>query len=733
MEVEVKEHPILEQAMASGRTSLTESESKKVLSAYGVPVVEESVAASPEEAVSLAAICGFPVVVKGLGESITHKTEMGLVAVGLSNEDAVLGTARTMADRAGDALDGFLVQPLVEGDRELVAGLFTDPLFGPVIMFGIGGVFTEALEDVAFRLAPCSRQDILSMVSEIRSQKLLGEFRGQGAVDQEAVIQTLSGLSRLAVEHPEVAEVDINPLKVLKDGSLVAVDALVVLRPEKVEADYPPPIAPEDVGRFFVPGSVALVGASAVFGKWGHMVATCLLGGDYEGEVYLVNPKGGEILGKPVYKSVSEIPDQVDLACVTIPAAHVEALIPEFQAKGITHVLLITSGFGETGPEGKVLEKSLVDKARKAGILILGPNTMGINNPHLKFYCSGSHIRPEPGSTALLSQSGNMGGQLMTFALGQGVGIRAFCGSGNEAMITIEDGLEAFEADEATKTVVLYLESVKNGRRFYESARRLGRKKPVVVLKGGRTEAGGKAAASHTGAMASDIKVFDAACRQAGVVSVDRPMDLLDLSAAFSSLPLPPGNRVAVMTLGGGWGVVTADLCNKFKLEVPSLTGELINTIDQILPPFWSRSNPIDLVGENNPRIFFDVADELARWDGCDAVVVLGIIGRKHSISRMIESTVASDPQTHTAELEARYKTLSEYEESFVTHLCKLMDEFGKPFVGVYLGKKEGDGTVLNMPGCKYSGVFFETPERAVKALSGMHEYQSFLNLDGKK
>ena len=298
---------------------------------------------------------------------------------------------------------------------------------------------------------------------------------------------------------------------------------------------------------------------------------------------------------------MGEIPGPVDLAVVTIPAAKVLDLIPQFQAKGIRNMLLITSGFAETGAEGRRLEEELVREAREAGILILGPNTMGICNPHESLFCCGSNVRPKPGTTTIVSQSGNLGVQLLGFAEHEGVGIRAFSGSGNEAMITIEDYMEAFEVDELTQTVVLYLESIKNGRRFFEAARRVGKKKPVVMLKGGRTQAGNRAAASHTGALASNIRVFEAAARQAGIVVVEQPMDLLDLSAAFSSLPLPRGNRVAVMTLGGGWGVVASDLCVENGLTIPDLSPELIARIDRILPPYWSRSNPIDLVGEVGP------------------------------------------------------------------------------------------------------------------------------------
>ena len=240
----------------------------------------------------------------------------------------------------------------------------------------------------------------------------------------------------------------------------------------------------EELRPFFYPRSIAFVGASSQIGKWGHMLFTITASGGFGGDIYLVNPKGGRIAERTVFKSVVDIPGEVDLAVVTIPATKIAGLIPEFKKKGVRNMLLITSGFAETGAEGKKMEEMLIQKAAAAGILVVGPNTMGICNPHIHLYCTGSHVRPLPGSTAIVAQSGNMGTQLLAFAEQQAIGIRAFCGSGNEAMITIEDYLDAFEVDELTRTVMLYVESVKNGRRFFESACRVGQKKTDRPFKG---------------------------------------------------------------------------------------------------------------------------------------------------------------------------------------------------------------------------------------------------------
>jgi acyl-CoA synthetase (NDP forming) len=717
---------LIQKVKAEGRDALTEAESKEVLRQYGVPVVEEFIADTPEAAVTTARIVGFPVVLKGLGTKLTHKTERGLVRLSLKDEKDIRQAAKEVAASAGADLEGYLIQPMLPGRREFVAGLFHDPQFGPVVMFGLGGVFTEALGDVVFRVAPVDEKEAERMIDELHSRALLGPFRGEQAAVREQIIRALMGLSRIGMELPDVAEADINPLLVGPHGEVTAVDALIVLGRRPVAPLLHPPIDPVAIGKLFYPRSIAFVGASGRFGKWGYILFCNVAAGGFKGPIYLVNRKGEEIAGRPTFKSVADIPAPVDLAVVTIPAAQILDLIPQLKQKGIRNMLLITSGFSETGAEGRRLEEEVVQKAREAGILILGPNTMGICNPHDALFCCGSGVCPKPGSTALISQSGNLGVQLLGFAEHEGIGIRAFGGSGNEAMITIEDYMEAFEVDEPTKTVVLYVESVKNGRRFFESARRVGKKKPVVMLKGGRTQAGNRAAASHTGALASDLRIFNAAVRQAGIVVAEQPMDLLDLSAAFSSLPLPLGNRVAIMTLGGGWGVVASDLCVENGLIVPELSTELIARIDPLLPPYWSRANPVDIVGEFGPDIPIRIMEELAKWEQCDAIIHLGIVGRMIFLQEMIRSIHKVDPVMSRRFLDAIQEALVQFEKEFTTRMVHLMEQYGKPIFGVNLLPDENARTITEIEGSPYKGVSYLSPERAVKSLARMNAYREW-------
>jgi acyl-CoA synthetase (NDP forming) len=715
-------------AVSSGRKALSEYESKQVLAAYGVPVVREVVAKDAVEALTAARGIGFPVVLKGLGSTLLHKTERGLVHLNLTDQRDVEQAASAIEQEARGELEGILVQPYLTGRREFVAGFSRDPVFGPVVMFGIGGIFTEALSDIVLRIAPLTGHDAADMLSEIKARSLLGPFRGESAAHQDAIIDTLTGLSQLAMEHPEISEVDINPLLISPTGDVHAVDALVVLMdsiPVKPDTE---PVDPKDIGALFYPRSIAFIGASSKLGKWGHMLMAHTFSGGFPGDVYLVNDKGGTIAGRPVYRDIGEVPGKVDLAVVTIPARHVMELLPRLKDKGIRNVLLISSGFGETGAQGKRLQEELVTKARQEGLLILGPNTMGISNPFINLYCTGSPVRPKPGGTAVVAQSGNMGVQLLGFAEEQGIGIRGFCGSGNEAMITVEDFIDGFANDDLTTIVMLYIEGVRDGRRFFESARSLGKKKPIVLLKGGQSEAGNRAASSHTGAMTSDVKVFDAVCRQAGIVKVEQSMDLLDLAAAFSSLPLPRGNRVGIMTLGGGWGVITADLCASHGLVVPPLSPELVDRFNTILPPYWSRSNPVDIVGEPDNKLMTTIMEELLKWDGCDAVINLGILGRALYFERMADAAERADPTYSKDFFEKAKAYMRTFEEEYLRLLARLMETYRKPVFGVSLLTDAKSKTVYTVEGSPYKPVFYQTPERAVKANARMYEYYRFLN-----
>ncbi len=714
---------IIQKALNQNISILSEKDSALILHSFGIPMVSHKLVYTPREALDSAISMGLPVVIKGCGSGIAHKSELGLVKTGLQSPSAVEAAAEDLLEKAPENMEGLLVQPMVQGKREFVAGMFRDPLFGAVIVFGLGGILTEALHDVVFRLAPLSDKDIMDMVSEFKGKLLLGTFRGEASVDLELLKQTLKGLSDLAIQWPEIHEIDINPLIATATGNLAAVDALVKVDEPAQKANTRPPVDQRQLSALFFPNCVAFIGASATIGKWGNLLPSNAISGGYKGDIHLVNAKGGTILGRPVYRQLAEIKENVDLAVVTIPAARVMDLIPQLEARGIKGMLLITSGFSETDEAGKVLEKEIVKRAAAAGIIILGPNTMGICSPHKKFFCTSSHTHPRAGTTALVSQSGNLGVQLLSFAQTHGVGIRMYSGSGNEAMVTVEDYLELFEMDDKTKTVVMYLESVKDGQRFFQAASRVSKKKPVVMLKGGRTAAGARAAASHSGAMATDGAVFDAACRQAGIIQVRQPMEMVDASAVFSSLPLPRGNRVGIVTLGGGWGVVTTDLCNENGLVLPDLPDVIMEKLNALLPDYWSKGNPIDVVGEFDINIALVAMEALLQWEGCDAVIHLGIDGKRIFGDKMLESVAMSDPGFDRKELPPMKKILLDFDQVFKDRTKELLSQYQKPIIGVSLMSDAHSEMLHGSHDDRYKVVLFPSPERAVRALSCMCEY----------
>ncbi|WP_321494651.1 acetate--CoA ligase family protein [uncultured Desulfobacter sp.] len=716
----------------TGIQSLNEDLAKEIFNKMGMPVVREIRRQSIEDIPGAAQTVGYPVVLKGIAKQMLHKTEAGMVEVGITSEDRLKEAARKMMSRAGDAFEAFLVQPQIRGRREFTAGMFKDPQFGPVIMFGVGGVLAEALKDMVLRLAPLCESDLDEMLDNLKAKALLRPFRGEAAVNREELKSVLRGLSDLAMACPGIREIDINPLIISPDGSPVAVDGLMILeKPENTVARVHRKIDFKALHATFHPKTIAFVGASAIPGKWGHMLPTNAYAGGFKGEIFLVNPKGGTIMGRNVYKTLDDIEGDVDLAVVTVPANRVIDLIPALEKKNAKGMVLITSGFREVGEHGRQLEDEVMAAAASAGILVIGPNTMGMCNPHASLYFSGANAFPKPGSTAIVSQSGNLGTQLLAFAEQQGIGIRAFAGSGNEAMVTIEDFMQAFEIDDLTRTVMLYIESVKDGRKFFESATRLSKIKPVVLLKGGRTRVGEKAASSHTGAMASDASVFNAACTQAGIIQVEQPMELLDMSAVFSSLPMPRGGHVAIMTLGGGWGVVTTDLCTEYGLGVPKLSKKIIERLDTCLPDFWSHGNPVDIVGEADPEIPKICLEELLKWDGCDAVIHLGIHGRRLLVNGMASAVLKADSGI-TEEMASTFMADAlRKEEQYTRYTVELTQKYGKPVVGVSLLTDELSRALYRYDDLDYKGVFFPSPERAVKALAGMVRYRKWLDTTG--
>ena len=490
----------------------------------------------------------------------------------------------------------------MKGDREFVAGLIRDPQYGPCVMFGLGGIFTEAMADVSFRVAPLSKDDALEMLEETKASRLLGEVRGMPAVDVDELAGLLTALGRIGLEVPEVEQIDLNPL-IIRQGRPVAVDALVVLGepekstgPEQAESGDPDQRAPID--GFFSPKSVAIIGASGARHKAGNDVVRNILANDFQGDLHLVNPKGGEIEGLPVKKSIAELPDGIDQAIIILPAKLNPQAIRECAAKGIRYIVLAAGGFAEVDDQGMSLQMELVQAIRDTGVRVIGPNTSGHTSTPDNYTSSFFPLGRVPkGPISYLAQTGNFATHTMRYIdTAENFGVARVLGLGNKLDLEESEALEYLGRDAETKAIFCYLESIKQPRRFLEAAARVTRKKPVVVLKGGSSEQGARAAVAHTAALASDQRITEAAFRQAGLVQVWHYSHLILGAKALACQPLPRGNRVGFLAPSGAMLVALTDLCHRrLGLEVPPIAEETRQRLQEISPDIIRMRNPVDI------------------------------------------------------------------------------------------------------------------------------------------
>jgi len=375
----------------------------------------------------------------------------------------------------------------------------------------------------------------------------------------------------------------------------------------------------EKMENIFSPRSVALIGASNNVAKWGGIVAINLILGGFKGKLYPVNPKEASVHGVPAYVSVKEIPDEIDLAVIIVPAAGVPDIISDCAAKGIGAAVVITSGFGELGEEGKVLQNEMLRRARAGGMVLVGPNGQGIAAPDAKFYPWFPTFRPDPGAIGIASQSGGISTELSEQLAEFGFGCSKVVSTGNCADLSWPDYLAYFRQDPSTKVVLLYMEGAQDGRAFFHEAKKTALEKPVILIKSGRTQEGGRAASSHTGSMAGSDAVFDGVCKQAGLIRAKTLEEAVVLAAAFVTTPLPRGRRVCVLTGGGGQGVLTADALAARGLTLPPLSEATVKKLREQLPAWWHPNNPVDMVaglGYGGPTEIIPILMESDDFDG---------------------------------------------------------------------------------------------------------------------
>jgi len=599
---------ILDQALTEGRSSLSALQGSQVCAAYGIPVPQEGLATSSDAAVDLAQGMGFPVVLKIVSPDILHKTEAGGVLVGLDSAESVAEGYRTIVANASaydaDAdITGVQVQQMMTTGQEVIIGAVTDPTFGKIVAFGLGGVLVEVLKDVTFRMTPVDRPEAQSMVEGIAAAEILRGVRGAEPVDQGALIDLIQRVSELVSDFPQFSEVDLNPVLSTPQGA-TAVDVRIL-----VEDDAP--VTPDRfsrdailtaMNRIMRPKAIAVIGASAEDGKIGNSVMKNLINGGYQGAIYPINPKADEILGVKAYPSITDVPGDVDVAVFAIPAKFVAKALEEVGQKDVGGAILIPSGFAETGEQE--LQDEALAIARKHDVRILGPNIYGYYYTPESLcatFCTPYDVK---GSVALTSQSGGIGMAILGFARSTKMGVSAIVGVGNKADIDEDDLLTFFEQDDNTECIAMHLEDLKDGRSFFEVAKRVSQKKPVIVLKAGRTAMGARAASSHTGALAGDDKVYDDILRQSGVVRARGLNEMLEFARGLPVLPTPKGENVVIITGAGGSGVLLSDACVDNGLSLMSMPADLDAAFKKFIPPFGASGNPVDITGGEPPLTY---------------------------------------------------------------------------------------------------------------------------------
>ena len=603
---------------------LSEADGYALLRQYDVPAPAFEIVQSPEDAAKAAASIGYPVVMKIVSPQIIHKSDAGGVIVGVKDDaaakeafDKIVANAKNY--NASAEIKGVIVEEMAKPGLELIVGGKIDPAFGRVLTFGLGGTMVEFHKDVGIRLLPAEDEELRSLIREIKGYTLIKGYRGDAPKDEEFLFQVLKNACRFFEDNENVVEFDINPLRLYEKGGC-AVDARVIVQDEPVV--LPPHYDPEKIVPldYYKPRSVAVIGASDDKTKMGYAAFHNLL--QFPGEVYPVNNKRSEIQGVKCYPSVGDIPGPVDMVVITVPAQLVPGIMDECGKKGVKMAVVITAGFKEMNEEGKALEERMVAIARSYGVRIVGPNCLGLILPPYKLDTTYVATSPLPGDIAFISQSGAIANAVVGISLSEGseMGYSEVVSVGNQCDLDFLDYMSYAARDPHTKSIILYIEEIKNGVAFMEMAREVTKIKPIVAIKAGSSKRGQAAAASHTGSLSGAYEVYMEAFRKCGVVPAKTLEGAFQIAKILGGLKKPlTGKRAVVITNAGGFAVLSNDYAETWGIDICDLPQEVIDEMDTFLPPFWNKNNPIDLLGDADEARFRGVYDVLCKnpdlWD----------------------------------------------------------------------------------------------------------------------
>jgi acetyl coenzyme A synthetase (ADP forming)-like protein len=623
---------ILERAKADRRIALSAADCAEICHAYDILTPPQAHTSSAPDAIKVATEIGYPVAMKIASPDIVHKTDAGGVALNLCDAAAVKVAyssliAKAKAYKPDAEIEGVLVQKMAPAGIEVIIGASTDPSFGKLVAFGVGGVMVEVLSDITFRLAPVTPDEARSMLDGIRSKEILTGVRGSEAVNRDALAAMIQNLSRLVDDFPEIAEVDLNPVVASRSGATAAdVRILVDFTPAPVRFRPSADEILRAMNRIMRPESIAIIGASAEEGKIGNSVLKNLINGGYQGRIIPIHRSLGSVLGRKAFRSIKEVPESVDVAVFAIPARLVAPVLAECGEKSVVGAVLIPSGFAETGNVD--LQREVLEVARQHNIRLMGPNIYGFYYTPKNLcatFCTPYNVK---GKVALSSQSGGVGMAILGFSRSAKMGVSAIVGLGNKADIDEDDLLTFFEEDPDTDVVAMHIEDLKDGRSFAEVAKRVSAKKPVIVLKAGRTAAGARAALSHTAALAGNDRIYDDVLRQSGVVRAYSLNDMLEFARCIPMMPTPTGENVLIITGAGGSGVLLADACVDNGLRLMAMPEDLDQAFRKFIPPFGASGNPVDITGGEPPTTY----QNTIRLGLTDARVHALVLGYWHTI-----------------------------------------------------------------------------------------------------
>ena len=639
---------LIANARGAGRLELSEIESKSLLETSGIAVTMPSAASSADEAAEIAARIGFPVALKVLSPEVTHKSDVGGVALKLESGSAVRDAFDTirqnLARHRPDArFEGVSVQKMAAAGVEMLAGIIRDARFGAMVVVGVGGTLVEILNDTAMRLAPIEIADARAMIGELRGASILGGVRGRARADIESLAALLVKLSEIADRYPQIKEMDLNPVVVHPAGATV-VDARVALTPEQEAAQTQ---AASDVRRGerlanlktgFEPRAVAVIGDKRVGGYLWLRAQAHLARKLYSVQIDPYEILGIEAMDVANYKSLAEIPEEIDYAIVAVPRPIAPRILKDCIAKGVRCVSFFTSGFAETNEEAGIkLQAELKAVALSSDVAMIGPNCMGLYNPSIGLCSFPDQKVGEAGEVCFISQSGTHAINFTMQAAARGIKINKAASIGNAIILEAADFIDVMAEDPATRIIGMYVEGVRDGRHFFESVKRASRRIPVVVWKGGATEAGARATFSHTGSLATPSAVWRAAMRQSGAAEVENLDATLDVIELFTKGRRVPGRRVGLVAMTGGQSVSITDAFAGAGLEVPALSTSSYEELKKFFNVVGgSYRNPLDAGGtialdseQGNLGRILDILDRDPVIDAIALEVATGLRGAR--------------------------------------------------------------------------------------------------------